>query len=84
MTGNNKDISFLPGDGASVFIGEEDIITTLSAFRDLETDVNAIKSKLTNNNCASSPCLNGARCVSLYEAFYCDCTMQAKVHQIFF
>ena len=72
-TGDQKDISFSPGNGASVYVGDEDIVEVISDYRDLESEVGTIKTNLLGNNCNSSPCSNGASCVNLYNDYYCDC-----------
>ena len=73
LTGDNKNITFSPGNGASVWIGEEDIVQTLNDYRQLEARVGTIDSKLQTDNCRSSPCQNGGKCVSLYEGYHCEC-----------
>ena len=51
LTGDNKNITFSPGNGASVWIGEEDIVQTLNDYRQLEARVGTIDSKLQTDNC---------------------------------
>lgn len=40
----------------------------------LETRVATVMRKLSENNCASTPCLNGGTCFTIYNGFQCQCT----------
>lgn len=39
----------------------------------LETKVTLLMTKFTENNCASSPCVNGGTCLNMYNDFQCQC-----------
>lgn len=40
----------------------------------LESQFLLLNNKLTENNCLSNPCENGATCVDLFDGFSCKCT----------
>ena len=57
-TGDQRSITFKPGQSASVYLDEEDLVQVISDYRRTETEVAQIKTNLNGNNCNSSPCAN--------------------------
>lgn len=39
----------------------------------LDTKINALLTRLEQNNCAAEPCQNGGKCINRYDGFMCQC-----------
>lgn len=55
---------------------------TRARLNNLLGQLRQITAKLEGNNCTSNPCLNGGRCVPLYNQYMCLCPKEFEV--IFF
>ena len=57
-TGDQRSITFKPGQSGSVYMDEEDLVQVISDYRRTEAEVGQIKGDLNSNTCNTSPCAN--------------------------
>lgn len=50
--------------------------------RNVERDLQRLTTTLTVNDCASSPCKNGATCIDSYNSFQCLCSSSWEVIEL--